>query len=63
MSYATLSDFKRATIARADRDYKIFVTCPHCFQTYFDKNNVENIEEFGQCLMCEKERDEQFNLE
>ena len=57
------SDFKRAKTALAHRDYKPFITCPKCFKTYFDMNNIENIEQFGECLMCEEEHDEQFNLE
>lgn len=43
-----------------NRDYTV---CPHCSQLYHDEENTENIKEYGQCLMCEKERNEQFNLE
>lgn len=33
---------------------EISIICPCCGVIKFDKLDIENIEEFGKCLVCEK---------
>ena len=39
-------------------DSRMRVQCNSCKKFYTDKNNKEFIEEFGECVMCDKIRGE-----
>jgi len=41
-------------------DSRIRVQCNSCKKFYHDKNNKEFIEEFGECVMCDKIRGEKL---
>jgi len=44
-------------------DSRIRVQCNSCKKFYHDKNNKEFIEEFGECVMCDKIRGERVTEE